>query len=120
MSVLWNKKRDAQSILGFSCEKLPRLSKKTSNEVCNYFYFNNLKKKLYFYGVSLIYSTENLPKWVKSPVDITTLVPYENINKVDSSKKIIVYWNTNLEQIRRECMSIPTKHRNAWIQKKQN
>ncbi|GBB97454.1 hypothetical protein RclHR1_00030011 [Rhizophagus clarus] len=65
-------------------------------------------------------SPENLPKWAKSPVDITMLVSYETIDSFDSNGKIVVYWNSHLEQTRRECMSTPLKHRGAWIQKKKH
>ncbi|RIA90357.1 hypothetical protein C1645_770130 [Glomus cerebriforme] len=65
-------------------------------------------------------SFENLPKWAKSPIDITMLVSYENINISDSDEKIVVYWNSHLEQTRREFMSTPTNQRSAWIQKKQH
>ncbi|CAB5360080.1 unnamed protein product [Rhizophagus irregularis] len=65
-------------------------------------------------------SPENLPKWAKSPVDITMLVSYETIDSFDSNGKTVIYWNSQLEQTRRECMSTPPKHRSAWIQKKKH
>lgn len=73
-----------------------------------------------FFFFFLIKSPENLPKWAKSPIDITTLVSYETIDSFDSNGKTIIYWNSHLEQTRRECMSTPSKHRSAWIQKKKH
>ncbi|CAG8768503.1 7518_t:CDS:2, partial [Racocetra fulgida] len=65
---------------------------------------------------------DNLPQWAKSPIDITTVVPYENVPVLNSSTgaKIMAYLNSHLESARREFISTPPKHRANWIQKKKS
>ncbi|CAG8447454.1 7306_t:CDS:2, partial [Cetraspora pellucida] len=67
-------------------------------------------------------SPDSLPQWAKSPIDITTVVPYENVPVLNSTTgaKIMAYLNSHLENARREFISTPPKHRANWIQKKKN
>ncbi|CAG8751946.1 9304_t:CDS:2, partial [Dentiscutata heterogama] len=69
-----------------------------------------------------ITTPDNLPHWAKTPIDITTVVPYENVPVLNSTTgaKIIAYLNSHLESARREFISTPPKHRANWIQKKKN
>ncbi|KAF0383066.1 hypothetical protein F8M41_011812 [Gigaspora margarita] len=67
-------------------------------------------------------SPDNLPLWAKTPIDITTVVPYENVPVINSTTgaKIMAYLNSHLESARREFISTPPKYRANWIQKKKN
>ncbi|CAG8614003.1 10990_t:CDS:2 [Acaulospora colombiana] len=63
---------------------------------------------------------EDLPQWAKSPVDITTIVPYEKVPASISSTgaKVVTFMNSQLEAAHRELASTPPKHRANWMLKK--
>ncbi|CAG8654073.1 5325_t:CDS:2, partial [Acaulospora morrowiae] len=65
---------------------------------------------------------ENLPQWAKSPIDISTIVPYEKVSVPNSNTgaKMVTYMNSQLEAAHREFASTPPKHRTNWVLKKKS